>query len=145
MVFLRYLILIVWFLMGVFGLNAQSKAAQKVLETELRRFEAMTTADTAALSPMLSGELFYVHSNALREDKSAHIEAIATKKLVYQTMERESASVRRFGRTAIVNGLLRVKGILNGNAFEVRLLYLAVYRKKRGEWHLLNWQSTRIP
>lgn len=105
----------------------------------------MTRADTTALSPMLSGKLHYVHSNALRENKTEHLEAISTKKLVYQNMERESASVRHYGRTAIVNGVVRVTGKLSGNAFEVRLLYMAVYRKKRGQWRLLNWQSTRIP
>lgn len=137
--------IILWFLFCVFGLQAQSKRAEKVLQAESRRFEAMTKADTQVLSPMLAGKLHYVHSNALRENKAEHLNAIATKKLVYQSMERETATVHQYGRTAIVNGVVRVKGVLAGNAFEVRLLYLAVYRKIRGQWQLLNWQSTRIP
>lgn len=145
MTFFRCGVLLLGFLLPALGLQAQSKVDLKVLQAELSRFEAMVAADTHVLSPMLSKRLHYVHSNALRENKPEHLNAIATQKLVYQSMERESATVRRYGRTALVNGIVRVQGILAGNAFEVRLLYLAVYRKKRGHWRLLNWQSTRMP
>ena len=126
-------------------LQAQSKNAQIVLDQESRRFEAMTKADTIQLGPMLADELVYVHSNALVESKKDHLSAISARKLVYEKMTREEASVRFYGKTALINGKLKVKGILNGNAFEVRLLYVTVYRKKRGMWQLVHWQSTRIP
>lgn len=125
------------------NLHAQSKATSKVLAAEQQRFEAMMRADTQTLRAFLSETLVYVHSNALVEDKSAHLSAIASKKLVYENMERVSAEVQIYGKTALVNGVLNVKGILNGNAFEIRLLYLAVYRKKHGNWQLIRWQSTR--
>ncbi len=123
-------------------LNAQSKSTQKVLDTEAQRFAAMMRADTLALRPMLAEDLVYVHSNALKENKSEHLAAIASKKLVYEKMDREAANVRFYGKTALVNGIVKVQGKLKGNAFEVRLLYLAVYRKKKGAWVLINWQST---
>lgn len=125
------------------GLNAQTPKMQKVLAAELRRFEAMAKADTAALRPMLADDLVYVHSNALKENKLEHLSAISTKKLVYQKMDRQEAGVRIYGKTALVNGLVNVRGVLNGNPFEVRLLYLAAYRKKRGAWVLIHWQSTK--
>jgi len=125
-------------------LNAQTSKAQKVLAVEALRFEAMTRADTAALRPMLAEELVYVHSNALQENKSEHLSAIASRKLVYEKMDREKASVRFYGKTALVNGVVVVRGILKGNPFEIRLLYLAVYRKKRDSWMLINWQSTKL-
>ena len=124
-------------------LHAQSQQAQKVLATESRRFEAMTKADTVALRTMLAEELVYIHSNALKENKLQHLAAIASGKLVYQKMERLEAHVRFYGKTALVNGLVKVQGVLNGNAFEIRLLYLAVYRKKQGNWLLVHWQSTK--
>ncbi|MBC7777794.1 MAG: nuclear transport factor 2 family protein [Phycisphaerae bacterium] len=124
-------------------LNAQPHKAQKVLAEEARRFEAMTRADTSTLRPMLADELVYVHSNALKENKLEHLAAIASRKLVYEKMERQEASVRFYGKTALVNGVVKVRGILNGNAFDLRLLYLAVYRKKRDNWVLTRWQSTK--
>jgi ketosteroid isomerase-like protein len=126
-------------------LLAQSKTDLEVLATEQARFECMTRADTAALRPMLADDLLYVHSNTLKENKLEHLEAIAAKRLVYREMAREEVRVRRFGRTALTNGTLGVKGELKGAAFDVRLFYTAVYRKKRGVWQLVNWQSTRVP
>jgi ketosteroid isomerase-like protein len=124
---------------------AQSKKSAEVLATEQSRFEAMTNRDTVALARLLAPDLVYIHSNALQESKSTHIGAIVQGKLVYQSMNREKASVRFFGKTAITNGTILVKGILNGNPFDIHLLYTAVYRKQKRVWQLVNWQSTRIP
>jgi hypothetical protein len=125
-------------------LSAQSKNAQKVLDNETRRFEAMTRADTTTLKLLLADELVYIHSNALKENKQEHLAAISSKKLVYEKMDREVATVRFYGKTALVNGIIRVRGILNNSSFEVRLLYLAVYRKKHGVWQMVHWQSTKM-
>ncbi|MFN0216907.1 MAG: nuclear transport factor 2 family protein [Saprospiraceae bacterium] len=122
---------------------AQSRQAQKVLDVEFRRFEAMTKADTAMLRDMLSEDLVYVHSNALKESKAEHIAHISMGKLVYKKIDRQEAKLRFYGKTALVNGIVNVQGILNGNAFEIRLLYSAVYRKKGKRWLLVNWQSTK--
>jgi len=144
MVTFRNLSLCVLMLFAFSTLCAQSKNAQKVLDNETHRFEAMTRADTTILKLLLADELVYIHSNALKENKREHLAAIASKKLVYEKMERESASVRFYGKTALVNGIIKVRGILNNNSFEVRLQYLAVYRKKHGVWQMVNWQSTKI-
>lgn len=127
------------------GLAAQNAAEKSVFDTENRRFEAMMRADTAALRLLLSDDLLYVHSNALVENKSEHLHAIAQKTLVYQKIERKNATLRLYGKTALINGTAAVKGILKGNTFEINLLYTALYRKKKGVWQLVNWQSTRLP
>ena len=124
---------------------AQSKTERQILAVEQLRFEAMMRRDTVALRPMLADDLVYIHSNALQESKSTHISAISSGRLVYQSMVRETARVRRFGQLALINGVLQVKGILNTNPFEVRLAYTAVYRRGHGQWQLINWQSTRMP
>ena len=116
-----------------------------VLTDQNRRFDAMTRADTAALSRLLHDDLIYIHSNALIEDKAQHLAAIAAKRLVYQKMAPEKAKVRRYGKTALTSGTVQVKDLLNDKPFELNLAYTAVYRKKRGIWRLLNWQSTRLP
>lgn len=121
----------------------QSAAGRAVLNAEARRFEAMTRSDTLALRPLLAGDLVYIHSNGLTETRSEHLQNIAAGRLVYQTMQREAVQVRLYGKTALTNGIVHVTGILNGNSFDVRLRYTAVYRR-RGHWRLANWQSTRI-
>ena len=124
---------------------AQSKTEQKILDTELRRFEAMTRKDTLALRELLADDLVYIHSNTLTESKKEHITNIATGYLIYEKMTREQAKVRRYGKTALSNGVVQVRGILKEKTFEMRLAYTAVYRKKGGTWRLVNWQSTKVP
>jgi len=132
------------FIFLFYTLDAQSSKVSTVLAAELNRFEAMTRADTAALKSMLADDLWYVHSNGLTETKKVHLNAIASRKVVYEKMDRESVNVRTYGKTALVNGKLAVRGKLNGNPFELRLFYSAVYRKKHRFWQLVNWQSTKV-
>jgi ketosteroid isomerase-like protein len=124
---------------------AQSKCEQKILDTEQRRFEAMVRKDTLAPRDLLADDLVYIHSNTLTENKKEHISAISTGRLIYEKMLREHVRVRRYGKMALTNGIVQVKGILKEKTFEMRLAYTAVYRKKGGTWWLVNWQSTRVP
>ncbi|HAD14302.1 MAG TPA: nuclear transport factor 2 family protein [Saprospirales bacterium] len=142
---IRFSLFLVLFFCQPWSLDAQNPLIASVLDFEQKRFDAMTRADTAFLSPMLGNDLVYIHSNALEEDKQEHLGAIASRNLVYKTMNREQAVVRIFGKTAVINGVVSVQGILKGNDFAVRLLYTAVYRKKGRSWLLVNWQSTKIP
>lgn len=125
-------------------LSAQYRVDRKVLSLEQHRFEYMTAGDTAQLRKLLSKDLKYIHSNALTETKAQHLAAIASGRLQYENMVREGASVRRYGKIAITNGTVRVKGKIEQQTFEVLLLYTAVYRRQKGRWQLLNWQSTKI-
>ncbi len=130
-------------LLPFYGL-AQSKTDRLILATEQQRFASMVSRDTVALRPLLADDLVYIHSNALQETKAAHLSAIATGRLVYASMLRETAQVRRYGKMALTNGIVRVTGVVNDTSFDVRLLYTAVYRRVRGQWQLVNWQSTRV-
>lgn len=128
-----------------FFATAQSGVDQQILDTEQRRFDTMVRKDTAALRDLLSDDLVYIHSNTMTESKSAHLASIGSGKIVYEKMTREQAKVRRYGKTALSNGVVQVKVSLDGKPVELRLMYTATYLKKRGAWRLVNWQSTRIP
>ena len=125
--------------------TAQSSADRSVLDTELQRFHLMTTGDTVALRAMIDDDLVYIHSNTMTESKDQHIAAISGGKLTYHKMDRVNVLVRRYGKTAITNGLVKVNVTLNGKYLELPLAYTAVYRKKKGKWLLVNWQSTKVP
>ncbi len=123
---------------------AQLNQKLKIFEPELQRFKMMMDADTSNLSRVISDDLIYIHSNALEENKPNHIDNIGSKKLQYQVMDMEESNFNTIGKITLTNGVVHVKGILNGNAFEVRLRYTAVYMKQKKEWKLLRWQSTKI-
>lgn len=120
-------------------------AAQMTVEQqELQRFEAQMHRDTAALKILLADDLVYIHSNAYTENKTQHLHAIASGDIQYLSMERQEAKRRTYGKTAIINGIIHVKGVFKTNPFDVNLRYTAVYRKKHKIWQLCNWQSTRM-
>lgn len=141
---MKYSILLLLLHHFLFGF-AQSGSEASVLAAEQMRFDAMVKKDTVALRSMLSDDLIYIHSNSLQESKKEHIAAIGTGSIDYQSMQRVSVQVRLFGKVAVTNGNVRVKGLLNQTNFEVNLAYTAIYKKKKKSWQLVNWQSTRIP
>lgn len=123
---------------------AQSKKAAKLRQVELARFEAMTAQDTAKLATVLSDELTYTHSNGLSENKSDHLINIAAGNIVYQSMQSEKMDIKVHGRAAVITGIVHVKGLYQGQEFDIKLGYTDAYFKEKGNWKLVAWQSGRI-
>ncbi len=141
---MRYVVIILLLHHSLCGF-AQSGTNEKILATELRRFDAMVQKDTASLRNLLADDLIYLHSNSMKENKQEHLLAIGSGKVVYEKMNRENPKIRRYGKIAIINGIVRVKGLLNTTSFELNLAYTSIYKKHKKQWQLVNWQSTRIP
>ncbi len=145
MIYYRQCCLLFLSLLGSIAiLFGQSNNTRTVLAVEQARFDAMIQSDTIKLETLLDKKLLYIHSNGLKETKKDHIRSIGTRKIVYQQMNRAENSIRFFGKTAISAGVIQVKGILSGTPFDVRMLYTAIYRKRKHKWLLVNWQSTRL-
>ncbi len=141
--FLYRFMAILMVLFAPFGaVLAQERA---VFEAESARFRAQVEKDGLALQTMLDDDLYYLHSNGLVESKQDFITSVTGGKIVYSEMMATEHRLRRYGKTAILYGLLIVRGMYEGEPFDIRLYYTSVYRKKRGKWLLMNWQSTKKP
>ncbi|HFA48669.1 MAG TPA: nuclear transport factor 2 family protein [Bacteroidetes bacterium] len=123
---------------------AQSKTHQQIAALEQQRFEAMTKKDISFLQNILDENLTYSHSNGLVENKTQHLENIRSGGIVYQEMELEKSRIKRFKKTAVVNGIVRVKGLYKNTLFNIRLGYTDVYIKRKRKWKLVAWQSVRL-
>ena len=135
---LQFLLLAFFF----FGLN--NIQSQSVLEVQKMRFEATVKQDSVLLNDLISNDLYYIHSNGLTETKAEHIHTILTQKIVYQSFEYQGEpSVLERKKIQIINGKVLVKGLFSGTPFTLNLLFTAVYEKKKGQWQLLRWQSTK--
>jgi hypothetical protein len=121
---------------------AQERA---ILDAEIARFTAQVEKNTPALQQLLDDSLYYLHSNGLIEDKQDFISSVNSGKIVYSRMASSQQRLNRYGKMAVLTGLVMVDGEYEGNAFSIGLYYTSIYRKKRGEWLLVNWQSTRKP
>lgn len=118
---------------------------QAVFAAEAARFQAQIEKNGVALQQLLADDLYYLHSNGLVEDKADFISSVTAGKIVYSSMNATEQRLRLFGKTAILYGLVLVEGLYKGKSFSLGLHYTSVYRKKRGKWLLLNWQSTAKP
>jgi hypothetical protein len=136
-----FFLLVLWCHTSVFS---QSKTEQRLKAIELQRFEAMTQKDTVFLGKILADDLTYNHSNGLFENKKEHIQNISSGKLIYQTMEPVEMGIRLYKKTAVINGIINVAGVLKDKNFNIRLRYTDVYVKKRGHWQLVAWHSVKV-
>lgn len=118
---------------------------QAVFDAEAARFRAQVEKDGLALQTLLDDDLYYLHSNGLMESKQDFITSVNGGKIVYSEMTATDQSIRLYGKTAVLYGLVMVAGEYQGEPFNIGLYYTSVYRKKRGKWLLVNWQSTKKP
>ena len=129
-------------LLTAFG---QIDSTSLVLQAEQSRFAAMTSADTTALRLELHPDSLYLHSNGLEESANDLVASVASGKIDYQLFAPlRSPHVQVFGKTALVDGLVRVKGLYQGDAFVVDLRYTSVYWKENDRWRLIRWQSGKV-
>ena len=124
---------------------AQNDRLSPLVAAEQARFDVMISADTTALREMLHPDLLYLHSNGLEESADDLVASVASGGIVYQSFApQQPPRVQVFGRMALVDGLVQVTGLYQGKAFTVDLRYTSVYRRVRGRWRLLRWQSLRV-
>ncbi len=119
--------------------------AQKIIELDRQRMNAMARKDIAALKTLLSDELVYTHSSARLDTKQSLIGAMESGATVYTAVEPSDVKAADFGNVVVLTGTVRIHVTSHGkpNAFSVR--FTDVYADKNGQWQMVAWQSTRIP
>ena len=124
---------------------AQTDTLPAVLLAERARFEAQIATDTTALRALLHPNLLFIHSNGREESADDMVTSVATGDIVYQQFKPlRPPQVISLGRTALVDGTVRVVGLYEGDEFTVDLRYTSVYRRVRGRWLLIRWQSLKL-
>jgi hypothetical protein len=121
---------------------AQTKAGN-ILALQQKRFAAMISKDTGYLRKCTDEGIVYIHSNGLVQDKAAFINSVGGGTIVYEQMINKEQQVRMYKKAAIINGIVHVKGTINGNNFEVDLRYTDVYVNIKG-WKMAAWQSLKL-
>jgi ketosteroid isomerase-like protein len=119
--------------------------AQKIIELDRQRMNAMARKDLATLNTLLSDELVYTHSSARLDTKQSLIGAMESGSTVYTSLEPSDVKAADFGNVVVLTGAARIHVTSQGkpNAFSVR--FTDVYAEKNGQWQMVTWQSTRMP
>jgi hypothetical protein len=108
------------------------------------RFEADFRADRAALDTLLAEDLTYGRTSGVQHTKAQVLSLVGAGgpyALDYSTPD--SLSVRVFGETGIVTGLLKVK--LTAQPAPYTLRFTDTWVRRNGRWQLVAFQATRLP
>lgn len=117
---------------------------QAVMETQQRRFAAMTSVDVAALDSLLAPSLVYTHSTGRVETKAQFLESLRAGTLRYLTIEPTDLDVQLFTDVALITGRADLRVALGGEERDLALRFTEVYVQWEpgGPWQLAAWQST---
>ena len=104
----------------------------------------VTRGDTVALSRVLADELRYVHSNGSIDTKQSLVAAIASRDLVYHSIESEDVDVRVIGNAALLTSTTRLRIMAGGREQDFQARFLRVYLRENSGWQLAFHQGTRL-
>lgn len=117
-----------------------------IRDLEKQRFCAMRDGDVDTLDALCADEMYYLHSNATRDTKSALLAKLRSQELRCTDARHDpDEHVVVMGDTAIAAGAVTGTVYVNGNAVELCNRALAVWARQSGRWRLLAYQSTQIP
>jgi ketosteroid isomerase-like protein len=119
--------------------------AQKVIELDKQRMDAMAKKDLAALNTLISDDLVYTHSSARLDTKQSLIGNMEGGSTVYTSVVPSDVKAQDLGDTVVLTGSCKISVMSQGrpNSFGVR--FTDVWANKGGQWQMVTWQSTRTP
>jgi len=116
-----------------------------VLAADRARGAALLAADTTTLGSLLAADFNYTHSNSKQETKAAHIESFR------QGMRYAKFKTSALRAHVITPEVVTLNGIIEqtkgpvGAMTDLRLLFLAVWRKTSDHWQLTTLQTAVPP
>lgn len=121
--------------------NSQEEVQQ--LDDKLR--EALLKRDIAALECIYSEDFTATSSAGEVKDKAQVIKQFKSGGAKYEMIALDAVTVRAYGETATLTGLMTIKGTRSNNqSFDHQNRIIRVYVKQQGQWRLVAQQSTRI-
>jgi ketosteroid isomerase-like protein len=126
------------------GLQAQSKQEKEVAAAVESLKKAMLDGNRQALESITASQLSYGHSNGLIEDKAAFVEALASGKSDFVSINLADQTIQIVGNTALVRHKLSGETNNDGQPGNVNLGVLLVWLNQQGQWKLLARQAFKL-
>jgi len=139
-----YCILLLTFCNAI-KVQSQTKSERQVAAAVEQLKKAMIDGSREELEAIASNDLSYGHSGGKIEDKAAFVEAIASGKSDFVTIDLTEQTIKVAGKTAIVRHKLSAQTNDGGKPGSVNLNILLVFQKEHGQWKLLARQAVRPP
>jgi ketosteroid isomerase-like protein len=118
--------------------------AQKIIELDRQRMNAMAEKDVATLSKVLADDLIYTHSSARLDTKKSLIGAMESGATVYTSVEPSDVVAQDLGDAVVLTGVAAISVNSGGTPNSFRVRFTDVYANKGGQWQMVTWQSARL-
>lgn len=105
---------------------------------------AMISGNRSQLQAIAAANLTYGHSSGLMEDKAAFVEALASGKSDFVTIDLTEQNIWLDGEVALVRHKLSAQTNNGGKPGSTRLGVLLVWKKQQGKWKLLARQAFKL-
>ncbi len=129
---------------ALWAAQPSSKARQEVLAAMDAWKQATMNRDGAALQKLLHEDLTYSHSDGRTETKADVLKVATAGKTIVEGIDFGETTVRVYGTTALVKGVVDFRNNAGGNKTTAHLNVLHVWLKGPGGWQLVARQSTRL-
>jgi hypothetical protein len=143
---LRNLLCLVVLLTGADSVLAQEIPDPQLMAMEKRRFEAMVSRDTFALSRLLADDLVFIHTNGVVDTKSSLLKSIAQGSVEYKFILPEKSSTRVEGNFGWVYGKANIRfWVASINmTIDQYISFINFYRLTRNQWLLVAAQNAKV-
>ena len=119
--------------------------AEKIIELDRKRMQAMAQKDIATLKALLADDLVYTHSSARIDTKQSLIGGMEAGSTVYSAVEPSDVKAQDLGDAVVLTGQARISVNSDGRPMSFTVRFTDVYANKGGQWQMVTWQSTRLP
>lgn len=141
---MKYLCILAIATLCSFASQAQPKEQKAVADAVEKLKEAMISGDRAALTAIAADSLSYGHSGGKVENKSEFVEAIASGKSDFVTIDLSEQTISIVGNTAIVRHTLNATTNDGGKPGTVKLKLLLIFTKEKTGWKMLARQAVKL-
>lgn len=117
----------------------------EIEELDRQRTQALLDGDIDKVETFIGSSLHYVHSSSTDEDRTVYLQRLRDGFYKYQALESSDKDYRQFGDCVIVNGLIRVHVIANGNNKDFKARYTQIWVTENSQWKMVSWQTTLLP
>lgn len=123
----------------------QAAQPEEAVETAVDALtRAMLDADRTALNDLVLDGLSYGHSSGAVQDKTAFVEALASRRSSFPSITLSNRSASVVGEDAIVRHVFDGETTANGKTVPVHIGVLQVWHREGGRWRLLARQAFKL-
>jgi ketosteroid isomerase-like protein len=122
--------------------KAEASADVKALDAKLT--DAVKHGDTTTLEKHLAEDFLVVDPLGRVHDKKSYLAHVSKDNARFEDLKETQVQARVFGDTAVVTGLLELRGSVKGKDVSGQYRWTRVYNKKGDHWRCVVEQHTYV-